>query len=148
MVSWSVFAREAPDVAKAGLELLGAVRGEALLGTVRGSDPPRIHPVTIDVVEGRLHTFVLSSGKRRDLLEDGRYALHALMDPVRPREFEIRGRASLVKDEGTRLAVARNWKFQPDDTYDLFELAVETAVLGVRDSADEWPPRYQTWRAT
>lgn len=148
MPSWSAFLEQAPEIASVGLELLEAHQGEALLATVRGDAPPRIHPVTVGVVEGALSVFVLASGKRRDLREDGRYALHALIDPDVPREFEVRGRARVVDDAARRDNVASGWKFTPNDSYDLFELLVETAVLGVRDSADEWPPRYRTWRAT
>lgn len=145
MASWAEFRKGAPALADAGLELLDARGGEAMLATVRGDSPPRIHPVTVGLVGGHLYVFILASGKRRDLADDGRYALHALLDPVVPREFEVRGRAATVTGP-TRDRVAAGWAFRPDDSYALFELSIDTAVLGVRESADEWPPRYTTWR--
>jgi hypothetical protein len=57
----------------------------------------------------------------------------------------IRGRARRV-DGPAREAAVRAWSFAPDETYILFELLVESAVVG-RRAADEWPPRYETWAA-
>jgi len=34
-----------------------------------------------------------------------------------------------------------------DDGYALFELSVASVLAG-RRAADEWPPRYTSWRAT
>jgi hypothetical protein len=79
MVTWAEFANAAPDIAAEGRRLIYARGdGEALLATVRGDDLPRIHPVNVAVVGERLYVFVVGgSAKRRDLDEDGRYALHA-----------------------------------------------------------------------
>ena len=122
--------------------------GEALLITVRGDAPPRAHPVNAGVVNGHLYTFVQAgSAKRRDLDEDGRYALHAHMDPAAPSEFLVRGRARLIDDEAIRAAVAADWFFTVDDSYPLYELLVEHAVHGERATADDWPPNYTSWAA-
>ena len=40
-----------------------------------------------------------------------------------------------------------SWSFEPDETYDLFEFSIESALLGIRDGPDEWPPRYTSWAA-
>ena len=45
-----------------------------------------------------------------------------------------------------RERVAAGWYFEVDDTYWLFELQVQTAILGER-AATEWPPRYRRWSA-
>jgi hypothetical protein len=50
--------------------------------------------------------------------------------------------------EPTRSTVASGWSFEADEGYELFEFDVESAVLGERATADDWPPRYTTWRAT
>ncbi len=122
--------------------------GEALLVTVRGDAPPRAHPVNAGVVDGHLYTFVQAgSAKRRDLDEDGRYALHMHMDPAAPSEFMVRGRAHLIEDEATRSAVAAGWFFTVHDSYPLYELFVEHAVLGERATANDWPPNYKSWAA-
>jgi hypothetical protein len=42
--------------------------------------------------------------------------------------------------------VADGWFFEVDETYWLFELQMQSAILGER-AADEWPPRYRRWSA-
>ena len=144
---WADFAAGAPDLAAAGAALLDRSEGAALLSTVRGDAPPRIHPVTVGIVDGGLFVFLLDSAKRKDLVEDGRYALHAHQDMATPDEFSVRGRARLVPAGELRSRVAAGWYFTVDDTYWLFELWIATAILG-RRAADEWPPRYERWSAT
>jgi hypothetical protein len=146
LARWTEFATAAPDIAATGAACLDRSSGAALLATVRGDALPRIHPVTVGIVEGGLFVFLLDSAKRRDLAEDGRYALHAHQDPAAPTEFSIRGRAGLVPAGELRDRVADGWYFTADNSYWLFELRIETAVLGER-SADEWPPRYTRWSA-
>lgn len=145
LATWLEFESAAPAVASRGRELLYRNGdGEALIATVRGDGPPRIHPVNVGIVDGRLWVFIIDrSPKARDLGSDGRYSLHAHMDPAAPDEFEVRGRAALVESED-RATVAGEWYFEIDDGYQLFELSIESALLGLR-GADEWPPRYQTW---
>jgi hypothetical protein len=122
--------------------------GEGFLVTVAGDGLPRAHPVNVGVVGDRLLTFVQDrSAKARDLETDGRYALHAHQDPKSPDEFLVRGRAQLVRDPSLRAEIAKDWFFNVSDTYPLYELWIEHAVLGER-GADEWPPRYRSWRAT
>lgn len=145
-VSWGGFATAEPDLAAAGARYLDRARGAALLATVRGDAPPRLHPVTVGIVDAGLYVFLLDSAKRRDLVQDGRYALHAHQDPRAPDEFSIRGRATLVPPGTARDRVAEGWFFTVDDTYWLFELDVQAAILGER-GADEWPPRYARWSA-
>ena len=108
---------------------------------------PRLHPVTVGIVGDGLFVFLLDSAKRRDLAEDGRYALHAHQDQAAPDEFSVRGRARLVPVGELRERVAAGWFFEVDDTYWLFELRVQTAILGER-GANEWPPRYTRWAAS
>jgi hypothetical protein len=63
-----------------------------------------------------------------------------------PDEFSVRGRARLIQEGAVRDQVASGWFFEVDDTYWLFELRVQSAILGER-GADEWPPRYRRWSA-
>jgi hypothetical protein len=145
MVTWSELDAAAPDIAAEGRRLLYARGdGEALLATVRGDEPPRIHPINVGVVDGRLYAFLLRSAKRVDLEQDGRYALHAHQDPAAPAEFSVRGRARLVDNADVRAAVGGSWFFEIDETYHLFEFSIDSAVLGLR-GPDEWPPRYTRW---
>jgi hypothetical protein len=147
MVSWSAFAKAAPAMAAAGERLLNREgHGGGLLATVRDDEPPRIHPISVGIVGDGLYAFILESAKRVDLEQDGRYALHAHLDPVAPNEFSLRGRVRIV-GEPTRSTVADGWFFNADEGYELFEFDIESALLGERPTADDWPPRYTTWRA-
>jgi hypothetical protein len=122
--------------------------GEALLAIVRGDDPPRIHPINLAIVGEGLFAFILASAKRRDLELDGRYALHAHQDPAAPNEFSLRGRARAIEDPEVRSTVGSAWSFEVDESYALFEFSIESALLGVRDGPNAWPPRYTSWSAT
>jgi pyridoxamine 5'-phosphate oxidase-like protein len=147
MANWSEFEAAAPEMAEEARRLMYRNgEGEALLVTVRGNEPPRIHPVNAGIVDGHLYTFVqAASAKRRDLEQDGRYALHTHVDPTAPSEFMVRGHARLVEDEATRTAVASDWFFKVDRSYPLYELLVEHALLGERATANDWPPMYSSW---
>src|SRR3954462_3152935 len=114
MTSWTDFATAAPDIATAGRVLLERSGiGEGLLATVRGIAPPRIHPVHIRIVAGRLLTFVIAgSAKADDRASDGRDALHAHQDPAVPHEFLVRGQAIAVQDPDLRASAAAEWSFE------------------------------------
>ena len=148
MATWQALASGAPDLAARGRALLERSGiGEGLLATVRGDAPPRIHPVHVRIVDGRLLTFVIvGSAKAGDLAADGRYALHAHQDPAVPHEFLVRGTAERIPDPDRRAAAAAAWSVEVDDGYQLYELAIDHAVFGERASADDWPPVYQSWR--
>jgi hypothetical protein len=146
--SWGDFAAAEPEMAAKGRELLyQRGDGEGFLVTVAGVDGlPRLHVVNAGVVGDHLYTFVQArSAKARDLEADGRYALHAHQDPAAPDEFMVRGRARPVEDHAVRSDVAGNWFFNVSPDYPLYELLIEHALLGER-GADEWPPRYRSWR--
>jgi pyridoxamine 5'-phosphate oxidase-like protein len=149
MSDWSSFEAAAPELASAGHRLLFRTgSGSGLLATVRDDEPPRINPVSVGIVEGRLLLFVIvGSAKERDLLEDGRYALHAHQDRQAPDEFLVRGRAREVIARGLRDAAAAVWPFTVTDDYRPFELDISSALLGERPTADDWPPVYRSWRA-
>ena len=148
MESWDEFAGAEPEMADKGRALLyRRGEGEAFLTTVAANGTPRIHPLNVGVKDGRLLVFIQGhSAKARDLEANPRYALHAHMDPAAPHEFMVRGEARPVTDPGIREVAAADWFFTVSDTYPLYELLIEHALLGERDSADEWPPRYRSWR--
>lgn len=117
------------------------------MATVREGDPPRIHPVNVGIVGGRLLVFVQeASAKNADLAADGRYALAGHQDPSEPHELLIRGRARVVDDPVHRTEAADEWAFTPDETYVLYELTIESVLVGERDSPDDWPPKYRSWK--
>lgn len=133
LAGWSDLAAGAPAIADAGRGVLyRRGDGEGLLATVRGDAPPRIHPVNVGGVDGGLYVFLLDSAKRRDLAEDGRFALHGYQDPAEPTEFSVRGRARLIEPGELRDRVAAGWFFEVDDSYWLFELGIDSAILGER----------------
>ena len=147
MTTWAEFEAAAPEMARSGRRLLEASgHGSGLLATVREGTPPRIHPVSVDIIDGELWVFLLPSPKLTDLVRDGRYALHTHHDLAAPDEFMIRGRARHVEDEHIRAKIGSQWHFEVDETNGLFALSVESAVFGAR-GPDEWPPRYSRWSA-
>lgn len=146
MATWAELDRGDPDLAERGRRLLYRTgSGEALLATVRGDAPPRIHPIAVEIVDGGLYGFVLDSPKLQDLLADGRYALHAYPDASTPHEFQVRGRVREV-DAATRARLAADWPFDVGEGR-AFEFLIDSAVVGERDRRDDWPPRYTTWRS-
>jgi hypothetical protein len=149
VANWAELEAAAPDLAATGRGLLyrdGS--GRAFLATVRDGSLPRIHPISVGIVGERLYAFINRSAKGLDLELDGRDALHAHLDPLVPAEFELRGRAQLVETEAVRSAVAADWVFEVDDAYRLFEFSIESALLGLRSSPDDWPPQYASWTAS
>lgn len=148
MATWGEFARAAPAVAKHGHSLLYRTgKGSGLLTTVRGDGLPRLHPITLAVVEDRLVAFIIvNSPKATDLSEDGRYALHSHLDLQQPHEFSVRGRARPIDDPATRAPIAADWPFEADRGYRLYEFLIEHAVAGERPTPRDWPPRYTSWR--
>ena len=149
MESWEAFARAQPDLAARGRELLyQRGDGEAFLTTVAADGTPRIHPLNVGVRDGRLLVFVQAhSAKARDLESNQHYALHAHQDAEHPHEFMVRGQARLVTDPALRAAAAADWFYTVSEAYPLYELLIEHALLGERETASDWPPRYRSWRS-
>jgi hypothetical protein len=148
LATWGEMAAAAPRLAERGRALfMPTGTGDGLLATVRGDAPPRIHPVSFEIVDGELLVFVLRSAKLTDLQQDGRYALHANIDEAAPSEFMVRGVAREVTDPIVRAAAAGVWSFTVDDTYRLFALDIASAALGERPTANAWPPVYTRWMA-
>jgi pyridoxamine 5'-phosphate oxidase-like protein len=149
MATWAELETAAPDLAAEGYRLLHARgHGEVLLATIRGEGLPRISAISVAIVDGRLYAFIIiKSAKLLDLARDGRYAMHTHVDEAAPSEFAIRGHATVVLDKARRAAVAAGWTFEVDDDYRLFEFSIDAALLGIRNTADEWPPRYTSWRS-
>ena len=149
MKTWADFEREQPQMAARGRELIYRNGdGEGLLVSASATEPPRIHPVNAGIVSGHFYAFVQgNSGKRKDLDSDGRYAFHTIYDPQQPSEFLVRGRVVSITDPPLRAHVAKDWFFKVADSYPLYELMIEHAMLGERPTADDWPPIYTSWKA-
>jgi hypothetical protein len=147
MSTWAELERQAPELADSGrAALYRSGAGEGMLTTVRGEELPRTHPVNVGIVNGRLLVFVQQrSAKTRDLIDDGRYALHAMQDPAEPHEFLVRGRARLVNDPALRSDALAVWPFSPGDGYPLFELDVAHVLYRARANPHDWSSRYDSW---
>ena len=63
------------------------------------------------------------------------------------RTLMVRGHAVPVADEALRAEIAEDWFFTVSDTYPLYELLVEHALLGERATANDWPPVYSSWKS-
>src|SRR5262245_47269168 len=147
--TWADLAAADPDLAARGRALLErSGHGTGLLATVRDDVPPRIHPMSVEIVDGHLLTVALGgSAKAKDLEQDGRYALHTHQDPAKPDEFQVRGRALILPPGDLRDRAVAHWHFEvaPEDL--VVELRIEHALLGERASANDWPPTYRSWRS-
>ena len=149
MKRWSEFAAEKPDMAEAGRALIYQYRvGLGYLATIRRDGGPRVHPVCPVIANGGLYVFIGNqSPKLRDLLRDGRFALHAFPDRDVDDEFAVSGRAKRVEDQGIRQVVyavyTATGAFTSNDT--LFELWLERALHAKYGPRPSWPPVYTRW---
>ena len=150
MVSWSRFEARAPLIADAGRQLIHQHGiGLAYLATLRKDGAPRLHPICPTVFEGGLYVLIGPSHKRRDLLRDGRFALHSFPCPEVDDEFLVMGRARLIDDQSLRSRVLADLKSKgmtsTDDEF-LFELQVDRAMHAAYDGPHgTWPPKYAVW---
>src|SRR5438132_14249257 len=99
MVTWTEFSRAEPDLAAAGrAQLYQWDIGLAFLATVRPDGGPRVHPVCPVIGDDGIHVLVVAGPKQRDLVRDGRYALHSetCAPPRHDDGFYLTGRAVRV----------------------------------------------------
>ncbi len=152
MASWAEFEAAEPELAAAGRKLLYQFGpGLAFLATVRRDGGPRLHPICPVVTDGALYAFIADTPKRRDLVRDGRYALHTFPPAEVDDEFYITGRAAPVSDPKRRDAAAAVYDAQgtvrgEDDR--LFEFSIERvlyAAYGPRPA--EKALSYTKWKA-
>jgi len=150
MASWAEFERAEPDMAASARQLLYQFGpGLGYIATVRKDGGPRVQPCCPIVHDGMLWVFVLhASPKGKDLLRDGRYALHAFPKPDLDDEFYVSGTVRVIDDAATRAAVAAATVAnvgEPEET--LFALDLERAMLATYTHRPQWPPAYRIWRA-
>ncbi len=152
MASWREFEAANPAMAASGRELLhqfGVPLG--YLATVRRDGGPRVHPFCPIIHASRVFGLIGTSPKQRDLLRDGRYAVHSFPAPDRDDEFYFTGRAAHRADTGLiqQVREALTSTGATSDGHEaLFELDIERALLSrykKRGEPDNWPPRYEKW---
>lgn len=135
-LTWSEFQKAAPELAAVGERLLHPSVGAAvgLLATADRTARPGVAPVCPIFAGSGVFVLVVSkTPKRRDLAENPRFALHAMVGPS-DEEFRISGTARLVDIPSERAAVIEAIRFPSYDATDpIFELLVERAL------AVTWP---------
>lgn len=155
MATWHEFASAHSQMADAGHKLLYQFGiGLGYLATVRKDGGPRVHPICPVVTEGHLYGLIATSPKQRDLLRDGRYALHAFPSKDVDDEFYVTGRAAHLVDAAlagrVRAAFLATGGTSTNDEL-LFEFHIEHALLSTykrRGEPNNWPPVYTKWHAS
>jgi hypothetical protein len=154
--SWAELLSDRPDLAKPGRALLyqhGV--GLAFLATVRSDGGPRLHPMCPLLTDCEMFAFVIPSPKQRDLMRDGRYAVHSFPRPDNEDAFFVTGTARLVDEQATRSTLARQFVEErsafsapePVEEDLLFSFSIETCLLTVTTGHGDPRPRHTIWRA-
>ncbi|MEX2237455.1 MAG: hypothetical protein WEB00_07970 [Dehalococcoidia bacterium] len=149
---WEQFEKEMPELAALAKRLLwheSQKNNFAFLATEGAGGRLRLHPICPTFSEGGLyHVAEGKTPKKRDLLNDGRYAMHALLNPGGEpgSQFYVYGRAVLANDPENRAKVEstyQGWKFSEDET--VFELLLERVLH--TDYVDGTGYIHTKWRA-
>src|SRR5262245_50677122 len=130
MATWSEFAHAAPALAAAirsALHQYGP--GLGYLATIRPDGSPRLHPVSPVVADDGLYACLLDTPKRRDLVRDGRYALHSYPPDDSDDEACVRGSAHRVTDPVVIRRVGAAARAAPRGDWWLFGFDVEVAYV-------------------
>lgn len=154
MATWAEFCCAAPSLAghvRALLEQYASParpgQGFGYLATVRPDGGPRVHPVAPVVADGALFCFLMPSPKRRDLLRDGRYALHSFPCEDSDDEAYLSGVATPVADPVRAREIAARCHAAEEVDWQLFTLGVEAAMVGRPGVPGRAGPSYRVWRA-
>lgn len=126
--TWARFAKDEPELAAFGAQLLNA--RPAYLATVRKDGSPRVHPFTPIITERGLFLFMEpTSPKGRDLRERSRFSVHNGVPDMHGTggEFAISGAGFPVEDAQVRAEVAAGAEYDPAERYVLFELLLGEA---------------------
>jgi hypothetical protein len=107
MASWRELEQSAPELAARARELLDAGKHKTI-ATLRKDGSPRISGTEADIVNGDLwFGSMLNALKARDLLRDGRFALHSasLSPPDWEGDAKVAGIAVEVDDDDAKRAL-------------------------------------------
>lgn len=155
VLTWGKFGEARPELAEAGRALFYQFGvGLAFLGTVRPDGGPRMHPMCPMIVDDHLYAFIEPSPKRRDLLRDGRYAMHCFPPAANEDAFYITGRAEHRTDATLRENVrAVFWQERgvtepppQSDEQQLFEFLVESCLYTKTSGHGDWNPQHTIWK--
>lgn len=156
MLTWPEFRQARPDVAEAGRALLYQFGvGLGFLATVRRDGGPRLHPMCPIISDAGLFAFIVPSPKLRDLVRDGRYAMHGFPPAENEDAIYLAGRAVLRADAGLRESIGRIFLDErkltappPDfDDQSLFEFLIESCLLTKTTGHGDFDPKHTVWKA-
>ena len=138
MASWEEFEREAPELAARALEFLAAGKHKTI-ATLRKDGSPRISGTEADVVNGDLwFGSMLNALKAKDLLRDGRFALHSASPspPDWEGDAKVAGVAEEVDDDAAKRALraaggqeAADGEEDPLGEWHLFRADIQEVVV-------------------
>jgi hypothetical protein len=157
VLTWPQFAALRPDLAEAGRALLYQFDvGLGFLATTRADGGPRVHPMCPIMTEAGMYAFIVRGPKQRDLLRDGRYALHSFPCPDNEDAFSCMGSVREVANDGRRHELSDVFVHEraalavpaPRDDEIAFELLVDSCLLTRTTGHGDPNPVHQIWRAT
>ena len=95
--SWAAFEQEAPELAR-DVRAAFAVRKHCTMATLRADGAPRISGTEVELAGGELHVGSMAGARKaRDLLRDGRLAIHSpTVDPPEGDESSWAGEAKVA----------------------------------------------------
>ena len=148
MLPWPEFAALRPDLAEAGHALLYQFGvGLGFLATTRADGGPRVHPMCPIVTEAGMYAFIVPGPKQRDLLRDGRFALHSFPCPDNEDAFSCmgsgtRGRrpAAAPAERRVRRRACRVAVPAPREDEIAFEFLVDSCLLTAHDGTRRSEP--------
>ena len=137
MATWSEFEAEAPELAKRAREFMNRGKHKTL-ATLRKDGSPRISGSEADVVNGELlWGSMLDAMKARDLLRDGRFALHSASSspPGWDGDAKVAGIAVEVDDDEVKHALlVAGGNEGLDEDFHLFRADIrEVVVVGLNE---------------
>jgi hypothetical protein len=156
MATWQDLVEQRPDLASGGRDLLYQFGvGLAFLSTVRADGGPRLNPMCPVLADDRLFAFIVPGPKCRDLVRDGRYAMHSFPCPDNEDACMLAGDATRVDDADLRarlvaqfLAERSTLPMTEADMADqtLFEFTVDRVLLTRTTGHGDPAPQHTVWR--
>ena len=154
MVTWGELSTARGDLTDAGRVLLyqhGV--GLAFLATVRSDGGPRLHPMCPLLAGEDLYAFIVASPKQRDLLRDGRYAMHSFPRPDNEDAFYLAGKAILIEDPMSRDRLSQVFVSEraalgappPGDDELLFRFEIDSCLLTRTPGHGDPTPVHTIW---
>src|SRR5688500_17638438 len=137
MASWSEFEADAPALAERALQFMNRGKHKTL-ASLRKDGSPRISGSEADVVKGELlWGSMLDAMKARDLLRDGRFALHSASSspPDWDGDAKVSGIAQEIDDDDAKRALlVAGGNEELEEDFHLFRADIrEVVVIGLNE---------------